>query len=262
MSPDDEHCLLHSFITAYHNQLPLLHKPSLESITRGISDEINTNPEDYLAFWLSMSTLIQQMNDYIVYRVYNSDFGDLVPLILARVYCTNITILDTARSGLVTTHTVWPRVETSLSIAVQRKGDHYNGIVSKHIMPSTESLSTNIPHSPPVQCKASISNLYMNDPLPAPWSLDPLPLVTPVQLPDADTLSSVIQSNGHQRFSWARDELIMIKESATCHIDCLLRKKLMQLGIWGRHHGCGDNPGRGSYIKPKTINLRVTHRAG
>ncbi len=61
MSPTDGHCLLHSFITAYHNQLPLLHKPSLESITRGIRDEVNTNSDDYLAFGLSMASLQQEM---------------------------------------------------------------------------------------------------------------------------------------------------------------------------------------------------------
>ena len=45
----------------------------------GIRDEINTNSDDYLAFDLSMASLLQQRDEYIVHRKYNSDFGDMVP---------------------------------------------------------------------------------------------------------------------------------------------------------------------------------------
>ena len=103
----------------------------------GIRDEMNTNPDDYLAFGLSMASLHQQMDEYIVHREYNSDFGDLDPLILARLYYTNIIILDTSRTGIVTIHTVCLRDQTTSSIAVQMRGDHFKGVVSKHSVTSS-----------------------------------------------------------------------------------------------------------------------------
>ncbi len=125
----------------------------------------------------------KKWKNYIVNRTYNSDFGDMVPLILARVYCTNITILDTARSSSVTIHSVCPRNQSSTTIAVHRIGDHYNGIVSKHLVPPSRSRPGIISDSPPAQCDTIACTLKSNDPLPAPWSLDPLPQVTPVKLP-------------------------------------------------------------------------------
>ncbi len=78
----------------------------------------------------------------------------------------NIVILDTSRSGEVTKHTMNPRTDTITSVVVQCTGDHYNGIIIKDI-----------------EVNHTISDCPVTEPLPHPWSFDPLPAVTPLLLP-------------------------------------------------------------------------------
>ena len=254
MSPTDGHCLLHSLITSYHSQAPLLHRLSLESIKMSIRGEIKENLDDYLAFGFSMASLSQQVNAYIVHRDYNSDFVDLVPLILARIYGIEIVILDTSSTGKVTEHVICPRYQSIFSITVQRRGDHYNGIV-----PITKEI-TSTPLA--VQMTAGVPSYPMleDDPLPSPWSLDPLPPVTPVLLSHLDIVPCPKCSDALPSCNWSREKLMMIKNATSCHIDRSLRKNLLHLGIWGQHHRCEDNPGWGSlFSMPKPIIFHVTH---
>ena len=95
--------------------------------------------DEYTSFGLSATSLAKQMKAYISYRDYDNPFGDMVPLVLARAYDINITILDTSNSDRVTVHKIYPRVESDLAIAVQHCRDHYNGIVSKNMPTITSS---------------------------------------------------------------------------------------------------------------------------
>ncbi len=113
MSPINGHYLLPSLITSYHSQVPSLHRLSLELIKRCIKGEIRENLDDYLAFGFLMVSLLHQMNAYIVQRDYNSNSGGLLLLILARIYCIKIVILDTSSTGEITEHVICPRDFTS-----------------------------------------------------------------------------------------------------------------------------------------------------
>ena len=57
-----------------------------------------------------MTTLTDQMNDYLKFKRYNSNFGDLVPLILARIHHINIIVLDISREGTVSKFKLYPRL--------------------------------------------------------------------------------------------------------------------------------------------------------
>ncbi len=180
-------------------------------------------------------------------------------MILARSHNLNINIYDTARNGLVTEHMVIPRNESSNTITIQRRGDHYNGI---NITP--QKARTVISPSMPSTHEQSVI-------LPAPWSLAPLPETTPVLLKhlvaDSNSHSKVAGSNSttsplemHQgKQPMSRALILELRESASCTINRGTRKILLSLGIWGRHHGCGGNPGRGRpHAAPKSIKTCVT----
>ncbi len=112
-SPPDGHCLLHSLITSTRSQLPDMNPITLKSIKEKIDREVTSNYSEYLNYGFTDASLNDEMHSYIHFGVYDSGFGDLVPVILSRVCHINIVILDTSRSGEVTKHTMNPRTDTT-----------------------------------------------------------------------------------------------------------------------------------------------------
>ncbi len=94
-SPADSHCLLHSIISSTKSQLPGHPNISLQHLKDAITTEVSAHKSHYLAFGLSPATLDKQMCACIYYKDYDTDFGDMVPAILARALKFNITVLDT-----------------------------------------------------------------------------------------------------------------------------------------------------------------------
>ena len=76
--------------------------------------------DEYLILGFTEASLEHQMNLYVVHKAYNNDFGDLVLLILARMFHINIIILDISMSGTVNEYTMYPREESTSSVVVQR----------------------------------------------------------------------------------------------------------------------------------------------
>ena len=91
-SPGDGHCLLHGVMTSWRSQL-LNATPIL--LKEAILDEMTTNIDDYLAFGFEEDSLVSQMNSYIKQKTYNSDLGDLVPVISAKKLRVTIKVWDT-----------------------------------------------------------------------------------------------------------------------------------------------------------------------
>ena len=123
------------------------------------------------------------MERYIKYRKYDSSFGDLVPMILANDLNVSVRIFDTDSGNMAREYIVNP-ANSCLSIAIQRKGDHFNGIIpSSNITPSSSVVPVVHTPSQGTMCEDSkiateISNEHA--PLPYPWSFDPLPPTTPL----------------------------------------------------------------------------------
>ena len=156
---------------------------------------------------------------YIVQRDYNSNSGGLLLLILARIYCIKIVILDTSSTGEITEHVICPRDQSIFSVTVQRRGD--NGIVSINQWHCIHQQRDNI-YTLALHMTAGVPSppILEDDPLPSPWSLDPLPqYVTPVLLLQLEIAPYPKCSDGHPSFSWYRENLMMIKVATSCHID-------------------------------------------
>ena len=104
--------MLHSTITSVKSQLPQLKCHTLAEIKSVIEHEVQRNFDEYVSLGFSDSILVSQMEAYVHLKQYDSDFGDIVPCILARALGQNITILDTNLNDVVT-------VSSSLLVIIQ-----------------------------------------------------------------------------------------------------------------------------------------------
>ena len=126
-SPDDGHCLLHSVITSVKSQLPHYIGHTLQETIAAIESEVSSNFIEYVSLGFEDDSDLQvQMDHYTKFKLYNSNFGDIVPLILSRALDLKITVLDTNSSGVVFVSIFPPRLDRYHSISIQPEGMHYN----------------------------------------------------------------------------------------------------------------------------------------
>ena len=89
--PPDGHCLLHAVSLSMVSQLEVS-DTSVDMLLKLLEEEIITNIEHYNAFVVNeyKDKILQGMFSYINHRVYNTYFGDLVPLILCNALMVNL----------------------------------------------------------------------------------------------------------------------------------------------------------------------------
>ncbi len=274
-SPPDGHCLLHSVITSWGSQLPDLPPISLAALKSNIRREVMSNIDEYLGFRFNKIKLLDQMERYIKYRKFNSDFGDLVPLILAKYLNVLIRILDTDSSDMVREHLVDP-ANCNLSIVIQRRGDHFNGIIPSYnigplstMVPVMHTLGPESMHDGPEITNESFDE---NAPLPYPWSLGPLPATTPlstglailVDTPkpryERTTECELVASQSRTSNIFSRQALLELRDTVPCVLKRDVRKTFFRLNIWGRHHGCNLRPVTPLSMSFTRIQIRTTFR--
>ena len=73
--PGDGHCLLHAIRISWTYQLTM-EVPSYEQVKKDISLETNNHMTTYLPDIGDRLKLINDLNNYLVHKHYNSDFGD------------------------------------------------------------------------------------------------------------------------------------------------------------------------------------------
>ena len=167
ISPGDGHCLLHSIISSMRGQFPNAPQLMLSVLKNHISNHTIGCALEYLMFGFSEHTLLKQMCQCADDKNYSSDFGNIIPLILAKLLNKNICIWHTDRHGIITEHMLDASPQDNATLYLQREGEHYNGIVSppaRNQLPSelpapTAQLVTETPHpstppqiiTPPVQ---------------------------------------------------------------------------------------------------------------
>ncbi len=233
-SPMDGHCLLHNAVTSYNSQLPDSPKLLLSSLIEKIVLHVNSHLTDYTIFGLSVPKILSQLEKYIHERKYNSDFGDLVPLIITQVLSVNLLVLDTDCSETVKQHLFEAFPLSTNQIAVHRCGEHYNGLTML-VYPVPSPIKPPSPPSPPpapLTLKTPGPTLLtINDhqamtSLPHPWSLDPLPPVTPLLLPhlfvamttdigiSPKSDSVILGEESSKRLAWSWDSLLKMREYA------------------------------------------------
>ena len=96
-----------------------------------------------------------QMYSYVNFSIYNSNFGDLVSLVLSSLLAITISILDTKEGNYVTTHSFKPPITAKDAITIQRRGDHYNGIVCLKNILASNVLPSSTPSLEPPKPKSS-----------------------------------------------------------------------------------------------------------
>ena len=86
---------------------------------------------DYEAFGLPEQLLMTQIQSYLHEKNYNTDFGDIIPLALAKVLGLNICTLDTEVDDHVVHHILDATPKAPSTLYLQRRGNHFTGIVPR-----------------------------------------------------------------------------------------------------------------------------------
>ena len=130
-TPGDGHCLLHSIIGSWSNQITNPKPPTLETIKCHVYIESINNLTKYLAFFpqISKFAYIKQLKDYIIHKKYDSAFGDTVPMIIANSLSISIKILNVQVDGSLHDIQIVPdSSESKFEISIHRKVDHFSAL--------------------------------------------------------------------------------------------------------------------------------------
>ena len=107
-----------------------------------VRDEVTENANRYLQFLVDSShhDLMYYMNLYVFNKMYNTDFGNLVPLVLANVLHINIAIIskDVHGYNVRVIHTN-ASTDTLGNILVYKTPDHYDSIILKTVTTGNNS---------------------------------------------------------------------------------------------------------------------------
>ena len=107
-----------------------------------VRDEVTENANRYLQFLVDSShhDLMYYMNLYVFNKMYNTDFGNLVPLVLANVLHINIAIIskDVHGYNVRVIHTN-ASTDTLGNILVYKTPDHYDSIILKTVTTGNSS---------------------------------------------------------------------------------------------------------------------------
>ena len=134
----DGHCLLHSICESLAGQYSDLTQVGYNELKALIRSEVMNNTTVYLPAIddNDIKRLKLEMDNYLDYKLYNSSFGDMVPLILAQILSMDLLIIVEERHGFFLS-CVEPRNrrgEVQKCVFIYKRGDHYNGIVPKNKM--------------------------------------------------------------------------------------------------------------------------------
>ena len=132
-SPADGHCFIHSLIRALRDQHPNSTMVNYAEVLRLIAGETRRNILSYAAFNIDQTQkrLLDEMEKCIKYKIYNSKYGDMVPLIAATALSINIFIISKQGDGHDVFH-VKPMSSdnhTKASILLYKNGKHYDAII-------------------------------------------------------------------------------------------------------------------------------------
>jgi exonuclease III len=129
-SPDDGHCLLHSTVSSYNNQLN--RQIDIHNVKCRFFIESVINFMEYLPFLdITSETYFTSLRKYLLEKHYNLELVDAAPLILANAFGININILNERPTLAVDRINIASRSQAVNTITVHRKGDHYNAIENK-----------------------------------------------------------------------------------------------------------------------------------
>ena len=143
-SASDGHCFVHSLVTCLRDQSYYLDS---NHILRAISDECITNCSKYLPYMggISQQSFFKEKNEYVHEKLYNSNFGDIVPIICANALMINIIIISYENP----THNFYiiGAEHSNVFAYVYKNGNHYDGL--KFSNSQNEILNSNLCYESP-----------------------------------------------------------------------------------------------------------------
>ena len=87
------------------------------------------NIEKYIGFFLppcnTHKQIFKWLRLYLLEKIYNNPFGDLVPNIAANAMQMKLTILNEESSNKTREYTIYPETDNGVSLVVHRKSDHF-----------------------------------------------------------------------------------------------------------------------------------------
>ena len=126
-SKGDGHCLLYSIITSAVSQIGIT--VELVKLKQSITSEIYQNFKTYLPAieGNSFNVLENQMKEYIDDKVYDSSFGDIVPVVCSKVLNIGLCIFSSRDNRY--RHELVFYDDSQPIIYIYKKSDHYDAIV-------------------------------------------------------------------------------------------------------------------------------------
>ena len=98
-SPPDGHCIIHSILRCLLAKYGELSRNTM-SLLHTLMNECLSNINSYMPYFDGDSNLfLYLMNEYMIRKVYNTSFGDIVPFIMSNALNEIIVIIETNSNG-------------------------------------------------------------------------------------------------------------------------------------------------------------------
>ena len=138
--PADGHCFIHAVVMSYNSQENHSHTIDNENLLEQIKAESISNFDQYVGNYENKSVdgFVIDMNNYIYHKVYNSLFGDMVPMITSAVLRIEIIIVEMAAGRMNETKVSYNNygmepISHAYPVYVYKTGEHYDAIIPKSI---------------------------------------------------------------------------------------------------------------------------------
>lgn len=232
-SPGDGHCFIYSIANSLlkqHNHSVTHH----EIISKLFIETTQNMPFYAMISGLSSKEAGNQLSKYLLHKIFNSDFVDIIPIVTANALKCNVCVLD-QRVGtclhdehMFTANRLSPARNNRLpTVFIQRVPNHYNGLTPRQLDNPTTPGSNNL-----------ITQELE--------SQKPEPTTTPTSHQEGVTLNSAVPLLSHQSTvrKYSSEDLLSHRH-ASVPLPSLVKETIKSLKI-GKHRrrGCRGGTGR------------------
>ena len=127
-SQADGFCLLHSVSRSLNAQISHCYDLDINKLITCLKGEAMQHIDEYSGFCESISAMIDQMYDYIENKNYDTDFGNVIPLLLANSIEIDICILYRHGDALGCRIVECSKKDANVCVFIYKVGDHYDAV--------------------------------------------------------------------------------------------------------------------------------------
>lgn len=155
-SPGDGHCLMHSVVSSWNQQLQR-RDITLHCLMSKIFIETVINTDLYLGFVSPATKLFTSLRRYLINKSYDNDFCDIVPLIIANALQVNLHIINVNSIQTFDDILISCNGTSVDTILIYRCRDHYDAVQVLHPDHMPVMLPENTSFEPPDNSPVSIN---------------------------------------------------------------------------------------------------------